>query len=288
MAQRRMFSMHIIDSDAFLDMPQSTQNLYFHMSMRADDDGFVSNPKKIMKILGSSDDDLKLLIGKRFIIGFESGIVVIKHWKIHNYIAKDRYNKTRYEEELNQLQIKDNGSYTECIQSVDTGKVRLVKVSQVKESKECISDKSDKDIHLETSFNKLWDIEQNKESKARALKNYKKALKLIPHDTILNRWQLYYDNALIKYSDKKYITRLANWLGEKAGYLDDPETIKQYTLSEIMKERENYRIIKGHIAPDNWAPPAGWDDYVNDNQSVIDQYWKVYNDNQERMRREGI
>ena len=86
MAERRMFSKTIIDSDAFLDMPLSTQSLYFHLSMRADDDGFINNPKKIQRMIGCADDDLKLLIAKNFIIPFESGIVVIKHWKIHNYI----------------------------------------------------------------------------------------------------------------------------------------------------------------------------------------------------------
>lgn len=118
MAERRMFAKTIIDSDAFLDMPLSTQALYFHLSMRADDDGFINNPKKIQRMVGASDDDMKVLVMKRFIIPFESGIVVIKHWKIHNYIQKDRYKPTVYAKEKKQLEIKDNGSYTECIQSV--------------------------------------------------------------------------------------------------------------------------------------------------------------------------
>ena len=84
MAERRMFAKTIIDSDAFLDMPLSSQSLYFHLSMRADDDGFINNPRKIQRMIGASDDDLKLLIAKRFIIPFESGIVVIKHWRIHS------------------------------------------------------------------------------------------------------------------------------------------------------------------------------------------------------------
>lgn len=113
MAERRMFAKTIIDSDAFIDMPLSTQALYFHLSMRADDDGFINNPKKIQRMIGATDDDLRLLIAKRFIIPFESGIVVIKHWKIHNYIRNDRYKPTVYEEERKQLETKDNGAYTE-------------------------------------------------------------------------------------------------------------------------------------------------------------------------------
>ena len=126
MAERRMFAKTIIDSDAFLDMPLSTQALYFHLSMRADDEGFINNPKKIQRMIGASEDDMKVLVSKRFIIPFESGIVVIKHWRIHNYIQKDRYKETVYQEERSQLTVKDNGAYTldtTCIQngySLDT------------------------------------------------------------------------------------------------------------------------------------------------------------------------
>ena len=107
-----MFAKTIIDSDAFLDMPLSTQALYFHLSMRADDDGFINNPKKIQRMIDASDDDLRVLILKNFIIPFESGIVVIKHWKIHNYIRNDRYKGTVYQEEKALLVEKDNKVYT--------------------------------------------------------------------------------------------------------------------------------------------------------------------------------
>ena len=121
MASKRMFAKQIIDSDAFLDMSLSTQALYFHLCMRADDDGFVNNPKRIMRLLGSGDDELKLLIAKKFLIPFESGVVVIKHWKIHNYIQTDRYKPTAYQDELKQLGLKDNKAYTlmdtTCIQN---------------------------------------------------------------------------------------------------------------------------------------------------------------------------
>ena len=112
MAERRMFAKTIIDSDAFIDMPLSTQALYFHLSMRADDEGFINSPKKIQRMVGATEDDLKLLIAKNFIIPFESGVVVIKHWKIHNYIRKDRMTETVYQEEKKQLIEKENGAYT--------------------------------------------------------------------------------------------------------------------------------------------------------------------------------
>ena len=158
MAERRMFAKTIIDSDAFLDMPLSTQALYFHLSMRADDDGFINNPKKIQRMVGCGDDDLKLLMAKRFILVFESGVIVIKHWKIHNYIRNDRYKPTLYQDEKALLADKDNKAYTfaeelpkhdeklgipddnQTVHQMDTqvrlGKVRLGKVRLGKDSKE--------------------------------------------------------------------------------------------------------------------------------------------------------
>ena len=113
MAEKRMFTQKIVDSDAFLDMPLSTQALYFHLNMYADDDGFVNNPKKIQRVIGASLDDLKLLIAKRFILVFENGVIVIKHWRMHNLLRKDRYNPTQYQDQMERLELKDNGAYTE-------------------------------------------------------------------------------------------------------------------------------------------------------------------------------
>lgn len=112
MAERRMFAKTIIDSDAFLDMPLSTQALYFHLSMRADDEGFINNPNKIQRMIGASNDDMKMLLAKNFIIHFDSGVIVIKHWKIHNYIRADRLVETTYKDERNMLEVKENGAYT--------------------------------------------------------------------------------------------------------------------------------------------------------------------------------
>lgn len=112
MANKRMFSKQIVDSDAFLDMPLSTQCLYFHLNMRADDDGFINSPKKIMRMVNSSDDDLKILFTKKFVIGFESGVIVIKHWRMHNTLRNDRYSETVYQEEKARLFVKSNNSYS--------------------------------------------------------------------------------------------------------------------------------------------------------------------------------
>lgn len=150
MAEKRMFTMKIIDSDAFKEMPLSTQALYFHLGMNADDEGFLNNAKSVQRSISASDDDMKLLIAKKFIIPFESGVVVIKHWKMHNQIQPSRLKPTQYIEERNMLSVKENKSYTlnfnsvdkmstECRQDVDKkptrlGEIRLDKISIVGES----------------------------------------------------------------------------------------------------------------------------------------------------------
>ena len=136
MAERRMMSKSIIKSDTFLDMPATTQNLYFHMLLDADDDGFINAPKSIMRMIGAKEDDMKVLVAKQFVIPFESGVVVIKDWKIHNYIQNDRYKpSTLPERDL--LNIQKDKTYTlksdvsrmdtECIQTVSIGKDRIGK-----------------------------------------------------------------------------------------------------------------------------------------------------------------
>ena len=143
MAERRMFAKTIVTSDAFLDMPATTRSLYMLLCVMADDDGFVNAPRSIMRQSGATDDDMKLLIVKRFVLTFESGIVVIKHWRIHNLIQKDRYKETKYLEEKATLVLDENNAYTEadtpvypeCIQLVSKvePQVRLGKVSTGKD-----------------------------------------------------------------------------------------------------------------------------------------------------------
>ena len=120
MANRRMFSLDVIDTDKFMDMPLSAQALYFHLGLRADDDGFVASPKKIMKIVDCKQDDMKVLIAKGYVIPFESGLIVIRHWKMHNYIQTDRYRKTKHEAERERLELVNN------VYKLDTERVQDV------------------------------------------------------------------------------------------------------------------------------------------------------------------
>ena len=146
MAERRMFSKTVIDSDSFLDLPLSTQALYFHLSMRADDDGFLNNCKRIMRLVGANQNDYDLLLAKQYIIQFEDGICVIRHWRTHNYIQSDRYHETCFKAEKAMLYVEDSKAYTleetnkkivknkvvetmytPCIQNGSSGKDRLGK-----------------------------------------------------------------------------------------------------------------------------------------------------------------
>ena len=221
MAQKRMFSLKIIDTDAFLDMPSSTQALYFHLAMRADDDGFVSNPKKILRAASCNDDDMKVLLIKRFILPFESGICVIKHWKIHNYIQKDRYNETTYTDEKKQLIIKENSAYTldkdKCIQNVskmDT-QIRLDKI------------RLDKKKHKNTKL--------SNEDFFKSLKS-SPAYKGIDIDRELSKMDVWITNNPGRQKTRKFVT---NWLNK----IDAPlEVKKQPTLrSDKPYVKQEYR-----------------------------------------------
>jgi len=156
-----MMSKKIIDTDNFLDMPQSTQCLYFHLLLRADDDGFIQSPKSIMRITGCKEDDLKLLIAKRFVIGFETGVIVIRHWRIHNYVQSDRYSKSELPE-AKQVELKNkvyevveppmntDNTYmdTKCIQNVynlDT-QIRIDKIREEENRIETICHVSHDDV----------------------------------------------------------------------------------------------------------------------------------------------
>ena len=241
MAERRMFAKTIIDSDAFLDMPLSTQSLYFHLSMRADDDGFINNPKKIQRMVGCGDDDLKLLMAKRFILVFDSGVIVIKHWKIHNYIRNDRYKPTLYQEEKAELAEKNSKAYTfktEVIESenrlgipddnrmghqMDT-QVRLGKDRLVKDKKKNSVEPSSTMSEL---FEKVWKTYPKKTNKKKAREQFLKKFKT---EEDLEPFKKGYKNylAYIKLNDWYHPQELFRWIRDDR-YNDE------YDLSQTNK-----------------------------------------------------
>lgn len=149
MAKKRMFSLSVVDTDKFLEMPISSRLLYYELGMRADDDGFVDNWKKILLFTGLKEDDMKVLIAKQFIIPFESGIIVIRHWRINNYLQNDRTNPTIHQKEKAYLMLDDNNVYnldTNCIHSID--KISIEENSIDKNSNNIVEQKHD-DVYRE-------------------------------------------------------------------------------------------------------------------------------------------
>ena len=227
MADKRMFSLKIVDSDLFLDMPLSSQCLYFHLSMRADDDGFVNNPKKIIKIIGANEDDLKILIAKGFVIVFDRGIIVITHWKINNFIRKDRYKPTLYENELQSLSQTKNGMYIKEVgchlvnQRLSSGqpsigKDRLDKVSIDKGRGEKENQAAPVSFYGEYQNVRLTEEEYHK------LKD-----KLQSHtDTMIEKLSRYIKSSGKYYKDH-YVTIL-NW------YEEDKDKLRQKGLNKKM------------------------------------------------------
>ncbi|WP_305774639.1 conserved phage C-terminal domain-containing protein [Lactococcus lactis] len=251
MAQRRMFSKKIVETDFFMEMSPTAKLLYFYLNMSADDDGFVGNPKTIKLISGATDDDLKILIAKQFIIPFDSGVIVIKDWKIHNYIRNDRYNETQYLEEKKQLVIAENGTYSkvgipDVIPTVSTGKDRLGK-DRLGKSNNTMSDKSDDVI----PYSEILDYLNKKTS--RSFRNVEANKKLIR-----TRWNEGYkledfkaviDNMVINWSGK-------NFNGVPAENYLQPKTLFSNKFDSYLNQTQikstSDKVVKG--APE-WSNP---------------------------------
>jgi len=213
MAQRRMFSKSITRTDKFLDMPQSAQNLYFHLGIEADDDGFVS-PKMIMRTLGSMDDDLSVLILKGFVIPFESGVLVITHWKENNYIQSDRYKPTIYQKELEELGWI--GNVYKLDTQVRLGKVRLGKESsqeRVFENKNLLKERKPTPEDFR-DFEKFWSVYPRQERKPRALEEW---CKISPSPELINKIveAVSAQKNTEQWQEERYIPHPHTWLAEK-------------------------------------------------------------------------
>lgn len=222
-----MFAKSIIDSDAFLDMSLSTQALYFHLNMRADDDGFVNNPKKIQRMINASDDDMKILIAKNFIIPFESGIVVIKHWKIHNYIQSDRYKETNYQDEKSMLKVKENRAYTLDVYNMDT---------------ECIQDGYKLDTQNSIDKNSI-------DKNINSIKDTIRPTGTIEH--IVERWNTLSNLGIKPVMKIGEHTQRKEWLSAR---------LKTYTEDDFMKAIENIRnslFLQGHNK-NGWVITFDW------------------------------
>ena len=267
MAQKRMFSLKIVDTDAFLDMPQSTQNLYFHFGMRADDEGFIGNVKRIMKMIGSSEDDMKVLLAKRFILLFESGVVVIKHWKMNNYLQNDRIKETTYLQEKSLLYLKDNGSYTldesqgspvytKCIHSID--KISIEKSNiyssspnyNASETLETLPNENDNSVLLANNEKKQSSVKEVIDNN-KLLFDYWNTKNIVVHKTLSEEL----NNSISKFLKKYKLAEFKIMVDRYKRVLDD----KKYFFSYIWSLKDFLNRKNGAV--DFADDGSKWQDY---------------------------
>ena len=233
MAQKRMFDKTITNSDEFLELPDSSQVLYFHLNMNADDDGFVNNWKSIMRMTGTKEDDLKILITKSFVIPFESGIIVIKHWRINNYLRNDRYKGTTHKTELSMLKINENGSYDLSNNNIGIPMVYPDKNSIDKNSidKNSIDNiYTSKQNDFDGEFDTIWNTYPNKKGKDNAKKDFIKARKEgISFEVIENGLKNYLIYIKANKLEPRYILHGSTWFHQRRW--NDEYTNKDVSLS---------------------------------------------------------
>lgn len=226
MAQKRMFDKTITNSDKFLEMPVSTQNLYFHLSMNADDDGFVDNWKSIIKISGAKEDDLKLLIAKSYVIPFESGVIVIKHWRINNFLRKDRHIDTHYIEEMQQLEVANNNEY--ILKGWSTNGQPSIDKNRIEKNNIYINTCANEPTtnftidELFTAFWLAYPKKKNKGSAEKWFKSHKPTKELV--DTMLEKIEQQKNSKDWLKNDGQFIPYPSTWLNAKAW---EDETIEK-------------------------------------------------------------
>ncbi|WP_278392497.1 DNA replication protein [Leuconostoc lactis] len=252
-----MFSKKVTDTDTFLDMPLSTQALYFHLNMHADDDGFIDNTKTIQRMIGSSDDDRKLLVAKQFLLPFENGLVVIKDWRVHNYIQGDRYHKTQYINEKSQLIVEENNMYTRRVQDVsnmDT-QVRLGKDRLGKDRKDILSGSNETDStriqksERDQMFETIWKLYPKKSGKANAKKDFDKAIKSgVDPELIKSKLEEYLKQIKAKQTPQQFIKQGSTWF-HQAGWEDEydftPEVRQSNGYGRQKREAVVPKFLKG-------------------------------------------
>ena len=257
MAEKRMFSKKIVDTDAFLDMPATARLLYYDLAMRADDDGFVGSPRGIMRSTGATNDDMNILLMRRFVISFETGVIVIRHWRLHNYIQKDRYKPTDYVNEKALLSTDEKGVYeldTKCVQPVSNSCPQIrdryrdrLEIGQDRERIEIgqvnISAHPEvSEVVVETPFDTFWREYPKKKSKGQARTAFDKALKKTDFDTIMTALRALKETKQWTKNDREFVPYPATWLNAE-GWEDEVKSADGFDnlrgLYEMFKEDED-------------------------------------------------
>ena len=246
MSSKRMFNTQIVDSDAFLSMPLSSQALYFHLGMSADDDGFLNNPVQIARAINASQDDMNLLLLKKFILRFDTGVMVIKHWKINNYIRSDRYKPTLYQDELRQLEVKQDGGYR-FIGAIENEKTPI--------NQEVLPVRYQKDTEIRLDKIKLDKISIDKGSNNNDLYFMDQLNKDVKKNTTFETLEKLIKNNFL--TPKRDLTevearQLFDWVSEY------PKNYLEHIISDlclISTDKRNFRYLKAVIikAYDTWS-----------------------------------
>lgn len=253
MTDKRMFSLSVCDTDWFLDLPLSTQSVYFHLNLRADDDGFVNNHKSILRKIGANANDYQLLVAKRFILEFESGVIVIKHWRMHNTIRPDRKQNTQFQEEYNQLMIKENKSYTEKrLNMPDTCPTLARQMSGARPQ----NDRIDIDIDLGIDIDNIIDTNVSCSNT----------------DSKMNQFELRFESFWNIYPKKTGKKKCLEWFKKNK---PSQQLVDQMIQTiELWKKSEQWQKQNGQFIPMpyTWLNRGGWDDELieenNNNQFI--------------------
>ena len=274
MARKRMFSNSVIGSDDFLEMPDSSQNLYFHLSMQADDDGFVDNWKSIIRMTGKKEDDLKILVAKSFVIPFQTGVLVIRHWRINNYLKNDRYKETIYKNEKAMLSMDKNNVYnldTECIQHIDDDNTQNKSEKTTLPTDTSFVSKMDTECILSIDKNRLDKISIDKNSITPLLEDDTSRSDTAKANTKHKYGE--YKNVLLKdeelqalkkdYSNWEYLIKYLDEYIEMKGYKAKSHylCIKKWVVDAVNKKtkEEKYGINRSNNA-NKYEPSGGLKD----------------------------
>ena len=284
MAERRMFSKTIINSDLFLDLPSSAQNLYFHLSLNADDEGFVNSPKKIMKYVNSQIEDMELLVENGFIKKFDSGIVVIIHWNLHNYIQKDRFKATIYQKEKQQLVLygkkyvtKDE--YTQSVSNEDTSCVSILETQDRLDKNNEEQNRLELDGILEKIENKK--VREKFESFVKMRENNSSPLTPDALKILINKAEklttgfVNQDETIIKILEKSIINNYKDIFPIEGNNVQIKSTFEDVDLNKIENNESEEQLYKDWLESNNLLDQGVRDAYKN---SIENKFKELYHD----------
>ena len=284
MAERRMFSKPLTSSDLFLEMPKDAQLLYFHLALDADDDSFINNPNTIIRCVGCQKSDMEVLIKKGYLKLFESGIAVIVHWKIHNYIQKDRYKETIYQKEKQQLVLygkkyvtKDE--YTQSVSNEDTSCVSILETQDRLDKNNEEQNRLELDGILEKIENKK--VREKFESFVKMRENNSSPLTPDALKILINKAEklttgfVNQDETIIKILEKSIINNYKDIFPIEGNNVQIKSTFEDVDLNKIENNESEEQLYKDWLESNNLLDQGVRDAYKN---SIENKFKELYHD----------